>query len=295
LRQRLKWTLSHQETTTTSSWRPSNLLKRNSEAEFLLKSDPKLGGVLLYNTNTKEDSDVGFFIFVILSECDLFFTLPSSSKHGKPNNTNQFNIIFKPKTKSTTNHDYLSINKAGTSKAISMESRSDFLNWFSALRLAKYGEFLHNSYTKLASSSQNVGIVTKSFKSKVQDDAGPISKSKGLGALLKLKPKHRVHSLSWSESTSSISQFNSSTSQSSTWSMLSSESSGSSSVKSTASALQIIKPAKVVNTKFFDDPNDDDDDDEDDEVPEEPIFVPIETLSPIEVPELSEVQLPNQL
>jgi hypothetical protein len=30
--------------------------------------------------------------------------LPSSSKHGKPNNTNQFNIIFKPKTKSTTNH-----------------------------------------------------------------------------------------------------------------------------------------------------------------------------------------------
>jgi hypothetical protein len=57
--------------------------------------------------------------------------------------------------------------------------------------------------------------------------------------------------------------------------MLSSESSGSSSVKSTASALQIIKPAKVVNTKFFDDPNDDDDDDEDDEVPEEPIFVPI--------------------
>ena len=35
--------------------------------------------------------------------------------------------------------DYLSINKPQTLKAIALESRSDFVAWMSALRLAKYG------------------------------------------------------------------------------------------------------------------------------------------------------------
>ena len=35
--------------------------------------------------------------------------------------------------------DYLSINKEQTLKAIALESRSDFVTWMSALRLAKYG------------------------------------------------------------------------------------------------------------------------------------------------------------
>ena len=35
--------------------------------------------------------------------------------------------------------DYLSINKEQTLKAVALESRSDFVTWMSALRLAKYG------------------------------------------------------------------------------------------------------------------------------------------------------------
>ena len=75
--------------------------------------------------------------------------------------------------------DYLSINKEQTVKAIALNSRSDFVAWFSALRLAKCGyDSLTIAYKNKSSSAANIvtssaaaaptrpGNASKSFKTK---------------------------------------------------------------------------------------------------------------------------------
>merc|ERR1712051_1004917 len=140
---------------------------------------------------------------------------------------------------SKPNHDHLSINKEQTLKAIALESRSDFVTWMSALRLAKYGgdelslayknclmppapsigglagekncSLTSNNFLPAADASVKA---QSSFKTKAIMD---LHKVKGLNQILKLKTKTsniqtrtRESSLSWSESISSLSQINSS-------------------------------------------------------------------------------------
>ena len=52
-----------------------------------------------FQSHQEESSQIGYFIFVILSECDIHFRLP---KHSKKTSTYQ--IIFKPNQTSKPNH-----------------------------------------------------------------------------------------------------------------------------------------------------------------------------------------------
>ena len=136
------------------------------------------------------DSQIGYFIFAILSECDLHFQVPNST-----NKLNQskghYKIIFKPKN--TYSHygkpivfylirfstrleiffflDYLSINKQQSFKVLLFDSRSDFLTWYSALRWAKFNHDLtlafHNHHQILDKNYQP-SLSSKSFKSKLR-------------------------------------------------------------------------------------------------------------------------------
>ena len=72
--------------------------------------------------------------------------------------------------------DYLSINKEQTVKAIALNSRSDFVAWFSALRLAKCGyDSLTIAYQNKSSSAAN--IVTSSSAAAAPTRPGNASKS----------------------------------------------------------------------------------------------------------------------
>merc|ERR1711971_1489389 len=287
---RLNWTLG------LNNWK---------KADFLLKSDPKLGGVLMYNTSSsgkitshqEESSQIGFFI---LSECDIHFRLP---KHSKKTSTYQ--IIFKPNQTSKPNHDYLSINKEQTLKAIALESRSDFVTWMSALRLAKYGgdelslayknclmppapsigglagekncSLASNNFFPAADASAKA---QSSFKTKAIMD---LHKVKGLNQILKLKTKTsniqtrtRESSLSWSESISSLSQINSS--RTSQLSLMNSDSDCS----STNSSSFMLKKPKQFSAMLSDVPHDSETEfgadpyEIEDDLEEEPDFVPID-------------------
>lgn len=224
LKSRLHWTFAPSLEAVTS-------IKGKKISDFLLKSDPKLGGVLLYSMKVKiwhndeddvtwkqwmiykmnhsliwntrliftwlilqnfpcSDSQIGYFIFAILSECDLHFQVPNST-----NKLNQskghYKIIFKPKN--TYSHygkpivfylirfstrleiffflDYLSINKQQSFKVLLFDSRSDFLTWYSALRWAKFNHDLtlafHNHHQILDKNYQP-SLSSKSFKSKLR-------------------------------------------------------------------------------------------------------------------------------
>jgi len=281
------------------------------KADFLLKSDPKLGGVLMYSTTSsgkimshqEEVSQIGYFIFVILSECEIHFRLPKSKRQST------YQIIFKPNLTTKPNYDYLSINKPQTLKAIALESRSDFVAWMSALRLAKYGgEELSLAYNNclmppaapslgeksyslasnnflpacnattpsaVATVSQNGGKTQSSFKTKAIMD---LHKVKGLIQIQKLKTKSRTResSLSWSESISSLSQINSNRT-----SQLSLMTNSDSDASSTSSTFMIKKP-KQFCAMLSDVPHDSEADivsepyDNINDCEEEPDFVPID-------------------
>ena len=65
--------------------------------------------------------------------------------------------------------DYLSINKEQSLKAIMMDSRSDFLAWFSALRWAKHNHDLTLAFhNHQVDKSNQVNLSSKSFKSKIR-------------------------------------------------------------------------------------------------------------------------------
>lgn len=103
------------------------------KADFLLKTDAKLGGVLMYNSSSSKavamiyghdfqetfigslfqnasnaasasgdiqtESQIGYFIFVILSEYDLHYVLPKPSSKKLT-----FQIIFKPKANNKSSY-----------------------------------------------------------------------------------------------------------------------------------------------------------------------------------------------
>jgi len=261
----------------------------------------------MYNTslsgkNTshqEESSQIGYFIFVILSECDIHFRLPKSKK------TSAYQIIFKPNHTSKPNYDYLSINKEQTLKAIAFDSRSDFVTWMSALRLVKYGsEELSLAYKNClmppapsigglagekncslasnnflpacntANSGLSGGKAQSSFKTKAIMD---LHKVKGLNQILKLKTKARTResSLSWSESISSLSQLNSS--RTSQLSLMNSDSD----VSSTNSSSFMFKKPKQFSAMLSDVPHDSEPEFgtepyEIEDCEEEPDFVPID-------------------
>ena len=50
--------------------------------------------------------------------------------------------------------EYLSINKGQTVKAVALDSRSDFVAWLSAIRLAKFGTDLSLAYHRNLNSRQ---------------------------------------------------------------------------------------------------------------------------------------------
>ena len=50
--------------------------------------------MLLQNFSCSVESQIGYFIFVVLSECDLHFQLPNRNNGLK----GQYKIIFKPKS-----------------------------------------------------------------------------------------------------------------------------------------------------------------------------------------------------
>ena len=123
----------------------------------------------LFHLQGSDFSEINYFIFVILSECDLYIDLSPSTK--------TYRILFKPKPLAKDNYgktchskiirhqtwlllllyydwllylyfssEYLSINKGQTVKAVALDSRSDFVAWLSAIRLAKFGTDLSLAY-----------------------------------------------------------------------------------------------------------------------------------------------------
>jgi len=248
-------------------------VRSKKSAEFLLKSDPKLGGVLLYsmkNFSSSVESQIGYFIFVVLSECDLHFQLPNRNNGLK----GQYKIIFKPKS-THVNYDYLSINKEQSLKAIIMDSRSEFLAWFSALRWAKSNHDLtvafHNPQT---TDRKNVCLSSKSFKSKIRGINNSLVRNS------KNTTKSRAESsLSWSESldSSSSTHNDSLVSHFSTWSLLSSSDSS-----SRGSPSVMLKKPKQVCALLSDIPHEAPtpaETPEDSFEEEESIYVPVEMSS----------------
>jgi len=248
-------------------------VRSKKSAEFLLKSDPKLGGVLLYsmkNFSSSVESQIGYFIFVVLSECDLHFQLPNRNNGLK----GQYKIIFKPKS-THVNYDYLSINKEQSLKAIIMDSRSEFLAWFSALRWAKSNHDLtvafHNPQT---TDKKNVCLSSKSFKSKIRGINNSLVRNS------KNTTKSRAESsLSWSESldSSSSTHNDSLVSHFSTWSLLSSSDSS-----SRGSPSVMLKKPKQVCALLSDIPHEAPtpaETPEDSFEEEESIYVPVEMSS----------------
>ena len=68
---------------------------------FKLKARYQISALFFipFQSHQDESSQIGYFIFVILSECDIHFRLP---KHNKKTSTYQ--IIFKPNQTSKPNH-----------------------------------------------------------------------------------------------------------------------------------------------------------------------------------------------
>ena len=68
---------------------------------FKLKARYQISALFFipFQSHQEESSQIGYFIFVILSECDIHFRLP---KHSKKTSTYQ--IIFKPNQTSKPNH-----------------------------------------------------------------------------------------------------------------------------------------------------------------------------------------------